>query len=99
MATDVSLPLFDRPTPRVELNSTVVEEDRPRLSAQHLAIADALRDGPKTNRELSMIALRFGARLHELKKAGFLWKKTGACGWFLYEMVRDFLPMGDESCS
>lgn len=87
------LPLFDRPRPHVELNPTVAEEDEPRLSAQCHAIADALREGPKTNLQLIMLSHRFGARLHELKRAGFLWTKTGkGQGIYLYEMIRDFLP-------
>lgn len=100
MTSDAPLPLFDHPQPHVELNSTVAEEDKPRLSVQCHAIADRLRKGPATNLELIMISHRFGARLHELKLAGFLWKKTGkGQGVYLYEMIRDFLPAapGDEA--
>lgn len=86
------MPLFDRPAPHVELNSTVAEEDKPRLSAQCHAIADRLRSGPATNLQLIMISHRFGARLHELKGAGFLWKRTPlGQGVHEYRMVRDFL--------
>ncbi len=102
MATDAAMPLFDHPAPHVELNSTVAEEDKPRLSAQHHAIADALRDGPKTNLQLSMIALRFGARLQELRKAG-LGVKTerikGSNGVVRYTLIRDFLQPGEQTCS
>lgn len=61
---------------RVELNSTVSDEDAPRLGKQHHAILDRLREGPATNIELSRIGQRFGARLEELKKAGHRWTKT-----------------------
>ncbi len=76
-----SMPLFDarpgeeagaRPVP---LNSSVPDEEAPRLSLQHEAILDALREGPKTNLQLGMIAQRFGGRLHELKRAGHPWTK------------------------
>lgn len=71
-----SMPLFDRPKEgpaSIPVNSTVEEQDVPRLTAQHQAILDALREGPKTNLELGMICQRFGARLHELKLAGHPW--------------------------
>ena len=87
-------PLFDRPPqpPVAILDPSVPDDEIPRLSAQHVAIADALREGPKTNLELGMIAQRFGARLMELKRAGFLWKRSSAGrGIHRYEMVRDFL--------
>ena len=57
------------------LNSSVPEHERARLSAQHQAILDALRDGPKTNLELRLIADRFGARLNEMRNAGIQWEK------------------------
>lgn len=95
MTTDRPMPLFDRPLmPHVELNSTVIEEDVPRLSAQHHAIADALRDGPKTNLQLSMIAMRFGARLMELRRARLVVKTErikGSGGIARYSLIRDFL--------
>lgn len=92
MTSDRALPLFDRPAPHVELNSTVAGEDKPRLSAQCHAIADRLRSGRATNLQLIMISHRFGARLHELKRAGFLWERTPLRqGVHEYRMVRDFL--------
>lgn len=82
----------------VDFNSTVAEIDKPRLSAQHQAIAARLRQGAATNLDLTEIALRYGARLHELKRAGFLWKKTSqGQGVFLYEMIRDFPPAGENA--
>jgi len=92
--TDSRYPLFDQPAPTVAfLDPSLPEEEKPRLSPQHQAIADALRSGPKTNLELNMIAHRYGARLHELKAAGFLWtKRTLKAGVYEYRMIRDFLP-------
>jgi hypothetical protein len=42
-----------------------------RLSRQCVAILERLRRGPATNIELSAIALRFTARIHELRAAGY----------------------------
>jgi hypothetical protein len=53
----------------------VSQADAPRLSAQHHAILDRLKEGPVTNVELGEICQRFGARLQELKRAGFPWVK------------------------
>ena len=41
-----------------------------RLNRQQAAIVDRLRQGPATNAELVQIAIRFTARIHELRKAG-----------------------------
>lgn len=41
-----------------------------RLNRQQTAIIDRLRQGPATNAELVQIAIRFTARIHELRKAG-----------------------------
>lgn len=93
MAETTTMPLFDRPSPRVGLNPTVAEDDAPRLSAQCHAIAARLRSGPATNLQLIMISHRFGARLHEPKQAGFLWaRKPLGQGVHEYRMIRDFLP-------
>jgi hypothetical protein len=55
----------------VPLNSSVPEHERARLSPQHDAILARLRQGPATNLELEAIAHRFGARLEEIRKAGY----------------------------
>lgn len=69
------------------------EGEKPRLSPQHLTIAARLREGPATNLELGAICQRFGARLWELKRAGFLWSRsTVKAGVYRYELVRDFPP-------
>ena len=66
---------YDEPHAPVPLNASVPEHEAPRLSTQHAAIMDALRDGPKTNLQLRLIADRFGARLEEMKRAGIAWDK------------------------
>lgn len=84
--------------PTVTLNPTVAEEDAPRLSAQCHAIAARLREGPATNLDLIEVSHRFGARLHELKRAGFLWtRKPVGRGVHEYRMIRDFLPASPGS--
>lgn len=73
------LSLFEQHTAReqmeIALNPTVEPHDVPRLSAQHRAILARLKEGPATNLQLSLIAMRFGARLEELKRAGHPWTK------------------------
>ena len=63
--------LFENP-PKVEIaDPTVPETAKPRLGRQQAAILAALKQGPKTNIELVPIALRYSARIHELRKAGY----------------------------
>jgi hypothetical protein len=45
--------------------------EEPRLSKQSQAILDRLRQRPASNSELMLIAQRFGARVHDLRAAGF----------------------------
>jgi hypothetical protein len=72
----------------VELNATVDDRDRARLSRQCLALLARLRQGPATNVELSAVAMRFGARLEELRRAGFcIEAKRGDGGVFTYRLV------------
>jgi hypothetical protein len=72
----------------VPLNSTVPPHEASRLSAQHAAILDALREGPKTNLQLALICQRFSARLHELRKAGHEWSKECLeAGVYLYTLT------------
>lgn len=90
---ETAYPLFDRPRPPVPTRDPSLPEDEaPRLTTQAHAIAERLRRGPATNLDLGMISQRFGARLHDLKRAGFLWRRRPiARGVHRYEMVRDFL--------
>jgi hypothetical protein len=52
----------------------VTPEEKPRLSRQSAEILERLRQGQATNRELAQIAMRYSARLHDLKHAGYSWK-------------------------
>ena len=72
----------------VRLNSTVEEQDAPRLSTQHHTILTRLREGPATNVELGQICQRFGARLNELKRAGHPWRKRFVtAGVYEYSLI------------
>lgn len=42
-----------------------------RVSRQALEVLEQLRQGPKTNRELLNVAIRYGSRIHDLRKAGY----------------------------
>jgi hypothetical protein len=65
---------FDKPIPPCDPN--VEPQDVPRLSRQSKKILERLMWGPATNSDLGLIAQRFGARIHDLRKAGYRIKKT-----------------------
>jgi hypothetical protein len=72
---------------------SVRDEEKPRLHAQAVAIMAAFRSAPGhrlTNGELSAIARRFGARLHEIRKAGaeiIITERDYKAGVVVYWMV------------
>lgn len=45
--------------------------DQPRLQGQNLAIFEALKSGPKTNKELAAISLKYTSRISDIRAAGF----------------------------
>ena len=45
--------------------------EKPRLSRQAALILERLRQGSATNRQLMDIALRYGGRVHDLRRAGY----------------------------
>jgi hypothetical protein len=51
--------------------SHVTPEEMPRLSRQSQLILNRLRCGPARNTELVEIAVRYGARLLDLRRSGF----------------------------
>jgi hypothetical protein len=54
------------------VDPNVRPEDKPRLSKNAAAVLNRLEDGPATNSELMEIGgLRFGARIHDLKRHGY----------------------------
>jgi hypothetical protein len=67
---DTFFPTFDA----AELGPTdpnVREDDKARLGLQCKIILDALRSGPKTNRQLAGISLKYTGRISDLRKHGF----------------------------
>ena len=57
------------------VDPNIEPEDKPRLSRQCTRILGRLQSGPATNIELNEICFRYSARLHDLKKAGFVYGK------------------------
>ena len=73
------------------LNPTVHPDAKPRLGKQQQEILDRLQRGPATNVELAAIGIRYSARIHELRTAGYVIEKTTenhATGLVVYRLVR-----------
>lgn len=61
-----------------------------RLSRQQMNIVYALRDGPKTSRELNDICFRYGARIWELNHKGYtITHKYLEPGLFEYTLISE----------
>jgi hypothetical protein len=69
------------------------DPNSPRLAGHKAKIIERLTAGPATNGELSRIGgLRFGARLKELRDAGFTIKtsiRNHDTGLVVYELIND----------
>ncbi len=46
------------------------EREKPRLSGQCLKIYERLQQGPVTNKELALIALKYTSRISDIRKSG-----------------------------
>ena len=68
--TTYQMPLFDAPKPIIPCDPSVSKEDVPRLTGQNKEILNALKEGPKSNRELAQIALKYTSRNSDLRDAG-----------------------------
>lgn len=72
-------PLFDQPSRAVEpVDPNVLPSDVPRLTSAAYRILVRLKEGPATNLQLMQPecgGARFGGRLHDLRKAGVIWKR------------------------
>ena len=60
---------FERPVPAVDPN--IHPGDVSRVTGQSAAVLERLRLGPATNIELGRICMRYSARVHDLKRAGY----------------------------
>lgn len=49
----------------------VTDIEKPRLNRQAIKILERLRHGESTNSELARIAIRYSARIHDLRRAGY----------------------------
>ena len=61
-----------------------------RLTGQRAKIIERLQSGPATNTELTQIAMRFTARIHELRKCGYdirIVRQDRDSGLVWYELV------------
>ena len=88
-------PLFEpRPAPPIAVEPVdphVLESDRPRLKGAAMRVLARLKQGPATNRELERPECggsRFGGRLHDIRRAGVIWKRSHVEGsiW-LYTLI------------
>ena len=90
IVSETQFSLFDPPAVPAKLNKSVESEDKPRLGKQQAAVLERLRKGPATNMELLPISARFSARIHELRKAGFVINRANlGDGLFEYSLGKD----------
>ena len=68
----------------------LVPEDKPRLNRQCHAILARLREGTASNTQLVTIALRYSARIKELRDHGYaIEMKRGNGGVNYYHLLKD----------
>jgi len=64
-------------------------DEQTRRRSAKVRVLDALRRGPQTNVDLNAICYRYGARIHELRAAGYVITRTPAGrGVFVYRVER-----------
>ena len=56
--------------PEIADKNNVLPEEVPRLAKQQQLVLERLKRGPTTNAELQGLSLRYGARIHELRRMG-----------------------------
>lgn len=78
-----ALPQYDA----APVNPSVPQDDAARIANQQAAILAALRDGPKTGPELATIAIRYSARLQEMKALHPWLKRPIGGGQFEYRLI------------
>ena len=72
----------------------VAKTERPRLTKQMHAILEILEGGPCLNTELARIAIRYSARIHELRKMGYVIEITSEN---LKTGIRQYELKGDKN--
>src|SRR5262245_44410029 len=86
------LSLFDRLDEPIPFRDpSLLDDEKPRLSQHHESILCRLREGPATGPELQAVSgNRYGARLHEIARAGYSWeKKRIKLGVWLYWLLEN----------
>lgn len=73
VARQVQPDLFLDRAPIRPVDTHLVRAEKPRLTGQNATVLARLMQGPASNFELMQIASRFGARLHDIKHAGYAW--------------------------
>ena len=74
------------------------DEERPRLAAKCADVLERLQQGPATGIELGKICNRYGARLHDLKRAGYHWDKVKiAVGVWQYWLIEKLMEEQNEA--
>jgi hypothetical protein len=71
MSSPPQLDLFAA-RPPIRVDHRISQAERPRLSRQSMAILERLERGPATNAELAEISIKYGARLSDCRKAGYV---------------------------
>ena len=64
--------LFDPPKIIHPRDPHTAPADATRLSGQNKLILDALKDGPKTNKQLAFFSLKYTSRVSDLRAAGYV---------------------------
>lgn len=76
---------------RVEPADPMIDPaDKVRVTKAAHRILEMLREGPKTNVEMATVTPRYGARIHDLRKAGYQIVKArvpGGHGVFQYRLI------------
>ena len=66
------LTLFGDDQPRLApCDPNVDVQDEGRLTGQNALVLDALRDGPKTNKQLAFFSLKYTSRISDLRASGY----------------------------
>jgi hypothetical protein len=78
--------------PRIQpVDPHVEPADKPRLTRQCYSVLERLRRGPVSNVQLLLIAIRYSARIHDLRSAGYKieTEKRGDGGIVFYSLISE----------
>ena len=72
----------------MKLNTSVQEQDAPRINRQCQAVLDRLMEGPATSYDLAQIALKYTSRISDLRKSGHVVTSKRNGSGFLYTLLQ-----------